>query len=607
MNDFWSFSPEQFRDNIQAAVDEIRAKRPTCEFVLVASMKFDPAYTADPMYVSKLPDYEAELKSLVGPGVALLDMTEMTQALYEAKSSKDLGTDPMHPDDFLARWYAQSLFAMFDSAEQNAPATLPDGPPQTFYIDPSGDDFAPGTSTAHPWKTLARLETEHLVPGSRVVLASGARFGGNLVVNGRGTPSKPIVIESVGKPATILSKDHPGIKAFQGGLVIRNLTLQGGASAKKDGHEGILLDARGTSKQSFVRIENVTVSGFGGDGISIKAQKGSQVGFDDLAISHVKATGNFGTGIISEDGIAFENKGYAHTNFTITDCDVSGNHSGSGLVLSGVNHALVEYCKSIGNLGAGGGVAMWAWSAKDVTFRYCIASGTRVNNGGDGGGFDLDGGCTHCVVERCLSYENDGPGYMHCDYPGAPKTIYNAIRDSVSIDDGRKPKGDSLGFGFVTWGSGLDYCSVDRDLAIVTAADRKQRKDGVFFISFIIGSKATQDVLHVRNCFVRDCVADVSGSGFSFVRSDLPMTTPSDVLFANNAFLAQVATPFVQAGKTVQVFPNLGSWRSATGQETSNQAPLTAAQAKLRREYLLRVYRKLNPRDLPAVFHRVQF
>jgi lysophospholipase L1-like esterase len=112
MNDFWSVSPEEFRENIRATMTTIRHRCPQVEFLLVASMKFDPDYTHEAVYVDHLAAYAQELRSLVGRGVRLFDMTTLSQALYTAKSQKDLATDPMHPDDFLARWYAQGLVAM---------------------------------------------------------------------------------------------------------------------------------------------------------------------------------------------------------------------------------------------------------------------------------------------------------------------------------------------------------------------------------------------------------------------------------------------------------------------------------------------------------------
>jgi hypothetical protein len=92
-------------------MNAIRSVHPATEFLLISSMKFDPDYTKEEPYVSNLSGYAIGLRALSGKGVAFFDMTELSRALYSAKSSKDLTTDPMHPDDFLARCYAQGVVA----------------------------------------------------------------------------------------------------------------------------------------------------------------------------------------------------------------------------------------------------------------------------------------------------------------------------------------------------------------------------------------------------------------------------------------------------------------------------------------------------------------
>lgn len=109
MNDFWSYSPEAFRDNIMSTVKAIRERAPRAEFVLVSSVRFDPAYTADPLYADKLPAYRQELIRLAGPGISVLDLTTLSDYLYRTKGAKSVLADPMHPDDFMARLFAQYL------------------------------------------------------------------------------------------------------------------------------------------------------------------------------------------------------------------------------------------------------------------------------------------------------------------------------------------------------------------------------------------------------------------------------------------------------------------------------------------------------------------
>jgi lysophospholipase L1-like esterase len=113
-NDFWGISAVTFADNISNIIQTVRAKNPRVEFLLVSTMRFDPAYTANVEYWKSVGEYAAKLKAMVGPGVQFVDMTAISEAIYAAKKPKDCLNDPLHPNDFLARWYAQSLVAALD-------------------------------------------------------------------------------------------------------------------------------------------------------------------------------------------------------------------------------------------------------------------------------------------------------------------------------------------------------------------------------------------------------------------------------------------------------------------------------------------------------------
>ncbi|MBS1504611.1 MAG: hypothetical protein JST32_21305, partial [Bacteroidetes bacterium] len=45
-------------------------------------------------------------------GVVNLDMYAISSFLYDHKKPKDCIVNPMHPNDYLARWYAQGLSAL---------------------------------------------------------------------------------------------------------------------------------------------------------------------------------------------------------------------------------------------------------------------------------------------------------------------------------------------------------------------------------------------------------------------------------------------------------------------------------------------------------------
>ena len=75
---------------------------------------------------------------------------------------------------------------------------------------------------------------------------------------------------------------------------------------------------------------------------------------------------------------------------------------------SGVDGGLVERCIAHSNGGTnghlgGGPFAIWAWNANAVRIAHCVAynnfNGHPAGNSNDGGGFDLDGGTSNCVVE----------------------------------------------------------------------------------------------------------------------------------------------------------------------------------------------------------------
>jgi lysophospholipase L1-like esterase len=120
MNDFWSLSPDQFRQNIQGIINRVRTRRPQAEFLLISSMRFDPAYTSNPDATGRMAGYVNSLRSLTGQGVQMLDMNAISGALFAAKKPKDLIANPLHPNDFLARWYAQGLIALMTTSLKTA-------------------------------------------------------------------------------------------------------------------------------------------------------------------------------------------------------------------------------------------------------------------------------------------------------------------------------------------------------------------------------------------------------------------------------------------------------------------------------------------------------
>ena len=118
MNDFWRLTPKAFKENMQKLMGVIKSANPNVEFLLISNMKFDPEYilASDknrPFYLSNMSGYNICLHQLEGKGIINLDMTTLSDAVYRRKKPRDCIANPLHPNDYLARWYAQGLVALF--------------------------------------------------------------------------------------------------------------------------------------------------------------------------------------------------------------------------------------------------------------------------------------------------------------------------------------------------------------------------------------------------------------------------------------------------------------------------------------------------------------
>jgi lysophospholipase L1-like esterase len=117
MNDFWRLTPARFKSYMDTIMKKIRAGNPKVEFLLISNMKFDPDYVLDSdqyktFYIGNLEGYSHILAQMETKGVINLDMYAISDFLYRHKKAKDCIANPLHPNDYLARWYAQGLSAL---------------------------------------------------------------------------------------------------------------------------------------------------------------------------------------------------------------------------------------------------------------------------------------------------------------------------------------------------------------------------------------------------------------------------------------------------------------------------------------------------------------
>ncbi len=106
--------PDAFAKKANQMIDAIQAKFPDAEILLVATMLPNPK--AAHFYLQQEGFAGALLSDCEREGVAVVNVTEMHKSLLRRKNYADMtGNNVNHPNDYLARVYAQTLFATLQS------------------------------------------------------------------------------------------------------------------------------------------------------------------------------------------------------------------------------------------------------------------------------------------------------------------------------------------------------------------------------------------------------------------------------------------------------------------------------------------------------------
>ncbi|MDR3714801.1 MAG: GDSL-type esterase/lipase family protein [Puia sp.] len=118
IHDCWKYPPDDFREFIGKIIRKIRDANPRVEFVLISDMLYDPGFARDDndkkgWFLSNARGYYKALQSLDTTGIISLDMTTLSDTIYQRKKPKDCLNNPLYPNDYLTRWYAQAMVALF--------------------------------------------------------------------------------------------------------------------------------------------------------------------------------------------------------------------------------------------------------------------------------------------------------------------------------------------------------------------------------------------------------------------------------------------------------------------------------------------------------------
>ena len=351
-----------------------------------------------------------------------------------------------------------------------------------YYISPAGSDANDGTAPNNAWQTIERANKATLRPGDRVLVEGGRRFSGNLLITASGTKEAFIEIDSYGNgPATIQAGDSFGIRLLNCQYVkVRDLILAG-SGVKPDGQttnkeQG--LDIYSTAKEGrpwqSIYADKLQVSGFR-DGIVLHTPIGTQevVGYNDVRVTHciIKEClfgGFYCWGAKKTSGAPWQFPVGAGTfsNCYLGDCDIHdiyGDPVGDPLlcfpisILNAtsflVERCTIHHCGQAQNgkpvLGGVGGLVFLECDKSIAQFNECHHIFTKQSY--DGCAFDIDGGCSNCILQYNYSHDNEGSGFQTGTFAGSGPLTDTIIRYNISENDAQKNSNNTGGI--MTWSS----------------------------------------------------------------------------------------------------------------------------------------------------------
>jgi hypothetical protein len=361
-------------------------------------------------------------------------------------------------------------------------------------------------------------------------------------------------------------------------IVVQNLICTAGAG--NPAVDGIQI---GTDfKATFFQVLNCTVSGYGVNGIRLFSNgTGTGGGIDSVLVSGCTTHDCTGASQSSTAGIRIHGvyPTYNNTNVHITGClsynntgaTGQSNWAGTGIIiqecggtgLTDVNGnacgALIDNCVAHdnganSNFASGGNFGIWFGVVTNGITQFCESYLNKTLTG-DGGGFDLDGGCINCTIQYCYSHDNDGQGYMIYQYTdtGLANSSGNTVRYCISQNDGANAS--------ATFPCGIMIGS-DGGASSQTGAS--------VYNNTIYTSHSSACAVRLQGANLATVTGHVTNNilyttaGLQFIKTDA--FNPSGLLFnKNDYFMVSGALSILWNGTT---YTTIAAWRAATSQET---------------------------------------
>ena len=176
-------APEVFKKNIKAIIDSIRHNNPNAEFILISTMLANPNSIVD--QIQEL--YKPLLDSLTSQGIVVADITGVHKELLKHKSYQDMtGNNVNHPNDYLARWYAQFISGLLIQDSTTSVKNENNSAPAKFSLSQNyPNPFNPTTKIEYivPTSGLVNLKVFNLLGQVVVTLVNKEQKAGSYTVN----------------------------------------------------------------------------------------------------------------------------------------------------------------------------------------------------------------------------------------------------------------------------------------------------------------------------------------------------------------------------------------------------------------------------------------
>lgn len=440
--------------------------------------------------------------------------------------------------------------------------------PGSFYLSADGNDTSDGQTPSTAWRTLNRANQHLFAPGNKLLLQAGSIFPGMLYLDqaDAGDPTRPVVVASYGDGrATISSAANSAVFVYNtGGVEIRELNVLGGVgSYQHNGGISFYNDRPGGQKLAHLVVTGVDVRGFK-NGIEIGGGNGAS-GFRDVSVTDARVHGNMEAGLITY-GPNFNSAAptYAHEKVRVARVEAFANlgdptnmtrNTGNGIVLGSVADGLVEQSSAHGNGGkcraSEGPAGIWAYDATQIVLQDNLSYSNRTGGPVDGDGFDFDQNVSSSVMQRNLSYDNDGAGFLVYTAQSNSAQRGNVVRFNVSSNDARR----NAWYGGITIAGRVSTTNVYGN-TVVMGSSATVRPPAVRLGSGLVGVTVRNNAL--------------STSGGSAVLRSNALDTRHVFLQGNNYSAGTSALALVWGNNT---YPNLAAFRSGTGQEMLNGNP----------------------------------